>query len=35
LGGKLLRPIVELSELSFAVVADPEGHAVGLLNRKA
>jgi predicted enzyme related to lactoylglutathione lyase len=35
LGGKLLRPIVELSELSFAVVADPEGHAVGLMNRKA
>jgi predicted enzyme related to lactoylglutathione lyase len=35
LGGKLLHPIVELSELSFAIVSDPEGHPVGLLTPKA
>jgi predicted enzyme related to lactoylglutathione lyase len=33
LGGKLLRPIMELPELSFAVIADPEGHAVGLMSK--
>lgn len=34
LGGKLVRPIVELPELSFAVVADPEGHRLGLLKKQ-
>ena len=33
LGGKLLLPIMELPELSFAVIADPEGHAVGLMSK--
>lgn len=33
LGGKLLRPIVDLPALSFAVIADPEGHAVGLITK--
>lgn len=33
LGGKLLREIVNLPDLSFAVIADPEGHAVGLITK--
>ena len=33
LGGKLLRPITNLPELSFAVIADPEGHPVGLITK--
>jgi len=33
LGGKLVRPIMNLPDLSFAVIADPEGHAVGLITK--
>jgi predicted enzyme related to lactoylglutathione lyase len=33
LGGALLRPTVDMPELSFAIIADPEGHAVGLLRK--
>jgi len=32
LGGKLVRPIMKLPDLSFALIADPEGHVVGLMS---
>jgi predicted enzyme related to lactoylglutathione lyase len=34
LGGKLLKSITELPGLSFAIIADPEGHPIGLMTMK-
>ena len=34
LGAKVLMPITDIGDMFIAVLADPEGHPVGLLHRK-